>query len=412
MLREPLHWNDIAGGSLPRWPPGMISQFLRNVLTFLIFRMISATLSNYSATLSKCTFAREKRWERGRSLGDYAASSDEREEQRVFPEVNSGSKICVCENRRIEGCDCQAGLLDWMCGGNNSGRCHSSAGFLGDHPFLPPLNFDAATLPPHFILIDSQQLVHAALREHYTPVQSLTRSGDGALVARATITIAPALLGQERGEKIVTPNALIPSSRLQPNISSVDICSLKSAPLLSVLLTEIGQHERRQLWRAKKCGDIGQSGSQTCDYKTVSKITTQALDLGVLDTATAKAPKFQGLTFERLSICLLSTDGEDLVADWPSTPAIGGSIPGAVVENIYIYSPGVISRNYRKPKSGWPDRDLNPGPPECVSKALPLRLLARYLAFGRELLQLIILIQQSTFCIAYTPLVTAVAALH
>ncbi|KAJ8875030.1 hypothetical protein PR048_022920 [Dryococelus australis] len=41
--------------------------------------------------------------------------------------------------------------------------------------------------------------VHAALREHYTSVQSRARSGDGARVARGSLTlIAPALVGQIR----------------------------------------------------------------------------------------------------------------------------------------------------------------------------------------------------------------------
>ncbi|KAJ8881196.1 hypothetical protein PR048_017669 [Dryococelus australis] len=41
------------------------------------------------------------------------------------------------------------------------------------------------------------------------------------------------------------------------------------------------------------------------------------------------------------------------------------------------YSPGVISENHGKPKSGWPDRESNPGPPECESSELPQRQLAR-----------------------------------
>ncbi|KAJ8889298.1 hypothetical protein PR048_008796 [Dryococelus australis] len=44
--------------------------------------------------------------------------------------------------------------------------------------------------------------VHGALREHCMPVQSFVRSGDGALVARASVTlIATALLGQKEKEK-------------------------------------------------------------------------------------------------------------------------------------------------------------------------------------------------------------------
>ncbi|KAJ8866094.1 hypothetical protein PR048_033618 [Dryococelus australis] len=45
-------------------------------------------------------------------------------------------------------------------------------------------------------------LLASALREHYTPVQSPARSGDGALEERASVTlIAPALLGLEKGGK-------------------------------------------------------------------------------------------------------------------------------------------------------------------------------------------------------------------
>ncbi|KAJ8881115.1 hypothetical protein PR048_017588 [Dryococelus australis] len=44
--------------------------------------------------------------------------------------------------------------------------------------------------------------VHAALREHYKSVQSPARSGDGALVARARVTlVAPGLLNQKRKKK-------------------------------------------------------------------------------------------------------------------------------------------------------------------------------------------------------------------
>ncbi|KAJ8890858.1 hypothetical protein PR048_010367 [Dryococelus australis] len=41
------------------------------------------------------------------------------------------------------------------------------------------------------------------------------------------------------------------------------------------------------------------------------------------------------------------------------------------------HSPGVISENHGKPKQGWPDRESNPGPPECESNELSLRHLAR-----------------------------------
>ncbi|KAJ8892416.1 hypothetical protein PR048_004996 [Dryococelus australis] len=40
---------------------------------------------------------------------------------------------------------------------------------------------------------------------------------------------------------------------------------------------------------------------------------------------------------------------------------------------IWANSPGVISENQGKPKSGWSERESNPGPPECESSALPLR---------------------------------------
>ncbi|KAJ8869514.1 hypothetical protein PR048_028505 [Dryococelus australis] len=42
-------------------------------------------------------------------------------------------------------------------------------------------------------------------------------------------------------------------------------------------------------------------------------------------------------------------------------------------------SPGVISGNHGKPKSGWPDRESNPGAPEFESGELPLRHLGHVL---------------------------------
>ncbi|KAJ8869725.1 hypothetical protein PR048_028720 [Dryococelus australis] len=39
----------------------------------------------------------------------------------------------------------------------------------------------------------------------------------------------------------------------------------------------------------------------------------------------------------------------------------------AFVRDPSQHSPGVISENHGKPKSGWPDREPNPGPPECES---------------------------------------------
>ncbi|KAJ8886296.1 hypothetical protein PR048_012507 [Dryococelus australis] len=41
------------------------------------------------------------------------------------------------------------------------------------------------------------------------------------------------------------------------------------------------------------------------------------------------------------------------------------------------HSSGVISENQGKPKSGWPDRESNLGPPECESSELQLRHLTR-----------------------------------
>ncbi|KAJ8892058.1 hypothetical protein PR048_004632 [Dryococelus australis] len=48
-----------------------------------------------------------------------------------------------------------------------------------------------------------------------------------------------------------------------------------------------------------------------------------------------------------------------------------------IVRDSSQHSPGVISENHGKPKSGWPDRESNPYPPECESSELPLRHLTR-----------------------------------
>ncbi|KAJ8881488.1 hypothetical protein PR048_017969 [Dryococelus australis] len=42
------------------------------------------------------------------------------------------------------------------------------------------------------------------------------------------------------------------------------------------------------------------------------------------------------------------------------------------------HSPGVISGNHGNPKSGWPDRESNPGPPECESTAPPRSVLVTF----------------------------------
>ncbi|KAJ8867373.1 hypothetical protein PR048_031174 [Dryococelus australis] len=49
----------------------------------------------------------------------------------------------------------------------------------------------------------------------------------------------------------------------------------------------------------------------------------------------------------------------------------------AFVGDLFQHSSGVISENHGKHKSGWPDRESNPGPPECESSELPMRHLAR-----------------------------------
>ncbi|KAJ8879941.1 hypothetical protein PR048_020562 [Dryococelus australis] len=56
---------------------------------------------------------------------------------------------------------------------------------------------------------------------------------------------------------------------------------------------------------------------------------------------------------------------------------IGKESAMALVWDPSQHSPGAISENHGKPKSGWPDRESNPGPPECESSELPLRHLAR-----------------------------------
>ncbi|KAJ8893789.1 hypothetical protein PR048_006390 [Dryococelus australis] len=51
----------------------------------------------------------------------------------------------------------------------------------------------------------------------------------------------------------------------------------------------------------------------------------------------------------------------------------------AFVRDPSQHSPGVISEDHEKQKSGRPDQESNPDPPECESSELPLRHLARFL---------------------------------
>ncbi|KAJ8896882.1 hypothetical protein PR048_002228 [Dryococelus australis] len=52
------------------------------------------------------------------------------------------------------------------------------------------------------------------------------------------------------------------------------------------------------------------------------------------------------------------------------------------------YSIGVISESHGGPKSGWPDRESNPGPPEYGSSVLSLRHLARHKKDNRKVYSL------------------------
>ncbi|KAJ8871085.1 hypothetical protein PR048_027389 [Dryococelus australis] len=47
---------------------------------------------------------------------------------------------------------------------------------------------------------------------------------------------------------------------------------------------------------------------------------------------------------------------------------IGKEPAMALVRDLSQHSPRVVSENHEKQKSGWPYRELNPGPPECESK--------------------------------------------
>ncbi|KAJ8888688.1 hypothetical protein PR048_008180 [Dryococelus australis] len=51
-----------------------------------------------------------------------------------------------------------AGSLRIFASGNCAGRCHWSAGILGDLPFPPPLHSDAAPCLPHITLVGPQDL--------------------------------------------------------------------------------------------------------------------------------------------------------------------------------------------------------------------------------------------------------------
>ncbi|KAJ8888002.1 hypothetical protein PR048_007487 [Dryococelus australis] len=90
--------------------------------------------------------------------------------------------------------------------GNRAGQCRSSAGFLRDLLFSPAIAFPRrSVLASHssglkISLLGVSLSCASEPIEHCTPVQSLARSGDGALDARGNIAlISPAHLGFKRG---------------------------------------------------------------------------------------------------------------------------------------------------------------------------------------------------------------------
>ncbi|KAJ8874666.1 hypothetical protein PR048_025532 [Dryococelus australis] len=70
---------------------------------------------------------------------------------------------------------------------------------------------------------------------------------------------------------------------------------------------------------------------------------------------------------------LISEDPNNLRRNWGR---IERESVIAFVRDLSQHSPGVISENHGGPKSGWPDGESNPGPPECESSVLPHRHLA------------------------------------
>ncbi|KAJ8894327.1 hypothetical protein PR048_006948 [Dryococelus australis] len=96
-----------------------------------------------------------------------------------------------------------AGSLRIFAIGNHAGQCRWSAGFLGDLPFLPPLDSGAAPYPPHFTRIDSQDLDSGipafllATKVHLQAKTGMTR-GDSTTAWEADTAFGKPVVGKAR----------------------------------------------------------------------------------------------------------------------------------------------------------------------------------------------------------------------
>ncbi|KAJ8893688.1 hypothetical protein PR048_006288 [Dryococelus australis] len=80
---------------------------------------------------------------------------------------------------------------------------------------------------------------------------------------------------------------------------------------------------------------------------------------------------------EKRRNCNFDTLDSLYISRWRDWGRTGKESAMAFVRDPSHHSPGIISGNHGKPKSGWSDLESNPCPSECESSELPLRHLAR-----------------------------------
>ncbi|KAJ8876942.1 hypothetical protein PR048_021392 [Dryococelus australis] len=204
--------------------------------------------------------------------------------------------------------------------------------------------------------------VHAA-REHFTLVQSLVRSGGVALDAHGNIArIAPLLLcltphhGSSRTARIAIISAGNHTSTVTTN-KLLQCCTLIT--VWSTLITTAVKNVLRHRLR---------SGQNSVSQANIpEKIRRPTASSGTIPTC--ENPVIRPGIEPRLQ--------------WEE--GLGNNRPWHSLNDPSQHSPGVISGNHGKPKSGWPDRETSTGgPPECKSSELPLRRSSLGLTFQRR----------------------------
>ncbi|KAJ8873393.1 hypothetical protein PR048_027029 [Dryococelus australis] len=108
--------------------------------------------------------------------------------------------------------------------------------------------------------------------------------------------------------------------------------------------------------------------SQLCPLCTAKyDLPRSKVVLQLINSHRIRQFSFLSLTFSRDLQCIFLNALLTLRNGWIVTREEGLGKESAFIWDPSQHSPRVISGNHEKPKSGWPDRESNPGPPECES---------------------------------------------